>query len=165
MNFSLSLKFPDTLTKDVDVRQTFRDGPGHAARRGLEAIMQSIVAQTESRSIADAYRIEQESGTGTLVLRLANDNPIQPYRENDTRPHWAPFTTDKELRQGAQPTALTKWAKEHNIPVFLVARKIAQEGTRGNYTVRNTWARAKDELWAAVVASTGRWFASYGAAS
>lgn len=47
--------------------------------------------------------------------------------EEDTRPHWPP------------PGALSGWADRHGIPEFLVARKIAQEGTEGIHMFAEAW--------------------------
>lgn len=56
------------------------------------------------------------TGTGGEVVSLAKHSI---FVHEDTRPHWPP------------PGALAGWAKRHGIPEFLVARKIAQEGTEG----------------------------------
>lgn len=156
MTFSLTLNFPDSFTKPVDVRQTFRDGPGHAARRGLEEIMHNIVAETPYEGIAGAYRVQQHSEGNVLTLQLVNDHPIWPFREYDTRPHWAPFGPGSDIAQ---------WAAEHGIPAFLVARKIAQEGTQGNHLVARNMNQGKHKLWENVIASTMRWRQSYGTES
>lgn len=41
------------------------------------------------------------------------------YVEYSTKPHWPP------------PSALTVWARRHNIPLILVLRSIARKGTKG----------------------------------
>ena len=49
--------------------------------------------------------------------------------------HWPPW---------GPGTPLDQWAMKAGIPTFLVARKIAMYGTKGNHIVGNTWPQYRD---------------------
>lgn len=56
------------------------------------------------------------------------------YVEEGTEPHWPPID------------AITPWAERHGIPAFLVARKIAQEGTDPRYMWRDAYSDLEGEI-------------------
>lgn len=74
------------------------------------------------------YQISQTSGG--LRSEIAPGGKAQDYAaavEFGTKPHWPPIS------------ALQGWADRHGIPVFLVARKIAMEGTEPRFFWRDTF--------------------------
>jgi HK97 gp10 family phage protein len=56
--------------------------------------------------------------TNTVEGVVGSNVKYAPYMELGTRPHWPPIS------------ALEVWARRHGIEAFLVARAIAQRGTR-----------------------------------
>lgn len=54
--------------------------------------------------------------------------------EEGSKPHWAP----REALQG--------WADRHGIPVYLVQRKIALEGTEPRYIFQRTYEKFDDKV-------------------
>lgn len=75
-----------------------------------------------SAQVDDENVIPSEAVVGTNV-------PYSPFVEWDTRPHWPPW---------GPGSALAGWAGRHGIKAFLVARAIAQRGTRGAHMFRDT---------------------------
>lgn len=82
------------------------------------------------RSINDDVR---QSVNGELFATVHTDLPRAIYVEEDTLPHFPPLR------------ALENWARFHNTTPYVVARAIAQRGTKGRHMFRNAaeWARQR----------------------
>lgn len=130
MKAQITLQLPEALNRAVDSHERFNAAQRHYVSPVFRELLADVQGQTPYDSIRDAYSIfEGESGQG-VEFGLRNSNPIWLYREVDTAPHWAPWGPE---------TSLGQWAEERGIEPFLVARKIAAEGTEGNYIVRDSW--------------------------
>lgn len=80
------------------------------------------------------YKIDNVSDGMQVTVRPSDaGDKYAIYVEEGTRPHWTPRS------------ALQGWADRHGIPVFLVQRKIAEEGTEPRYIFRDTFEDFKDE--------------------
>ena len=91
-----------------------------------------VVGRTPYESIAGGFYLQDLFTDAGVSVSLRNRTKHWIFREDDTRPHWPPWGPD---------TPLHLWAMQHGIPPFLVARKIAREGTEGNHIVRDAWER------------------------
>ena len=69
----------------------------------------------------------------TVVKPSEKADEYAIFVEEGTKPHWAP----RDALQG--------WADRHGIPVFLVQRKIAQDGTEPRYFWRDTIEKVEPE--------------------
>lgn len=147
--------------QSADTRRTFREIHQSRLRSPMENMLDGVRSETSSTRIREGYRLVPTADG----FEVANDSGIWAFREHDVRAHWAPFTTDKEIEDGAEPTPLTVWAQEHDIPVFLVARKIAREGTQGNYIFAKAWERYSPAMLEALNSAFGTWVQSYGTAT
>jgi hypothetical protein len=99
-----------------------------AIHEAVDPIMGNVEAQTPYDSIRSAYGTQDMVLSNAVAVNLLNASPIWPFREDDTRPHWAPW---------GPGTALSNWSIAHGIPPFLVARKISRFGTTGNHIFRD----------------------------
>jgi hypothetical protein len=159
--FKLAIvKWPEAATRDVDVRATWRSLMSDFLRSVFTPLMEAVKRETEYASIADAYFIEEGTEGGDAVtMALRNSNPIWPFREFNTRAHWAPWGGAKE---GEEPTPLFLWATERGIPPFLAARKIARDGTTGNYIVTRQWAQVRPQIKDGVQSHLYEWVRNMG---
>lgn len=104
----------------------------------MDALRAQLERGTPYRSIASGWAVEPRTeGSDSVTFTLLNRNPIWVFRENDVRAHWVPF---------GPGTPLWQWAQAHNIPAFLVARKIAREGTKGDQIVARVWAQYPERI-------------------
>jgi hypothetical protein len=95
----------------------------------IDPMLDEVRSQTPYDSIRSAYGTQDlVTGSGVQVSIL-NTSSIWQYRENDVRPHFPPWKPG---------TTLAAWANAKGIPPFLVARKIARDGTKGNYILSRT---------------------------
>lgn len=66
------------------------------------------------------YRLRRSyEGYEVVVSPSTAASKYAVFVEKDTRPHWPPMS------------ALQGWAERHGIPTFLVAKSIAEKGTKG----------------------------------
>lgn len=100
---------------------------------GLHTVVDPMVEDVRGRtpydSIRGAYGTQDLVMGNSVQVGITNQSPIWQYREDDTRPHWAPW---------GPGTSLANWSNAHGIPPFLVARKIARFGTTGNHILRDS---------------------------
>jgi hypothetical protein len=95
----------------------------------IDPMLDEVRSQTPYDSIRSAYGTQDLVTGNGVQVSVTNTSPIWPFRESDTRPHWVPF---------GPGTSLAAWANARNIPPFLVSRKIARDGTKGNYILSRT---------------------------
>lgn len=79
------------------------------------------------------YEVSASGNQYTIKPSTKADKYALPLEEG-SRPHFPPLK------------ALEGWAERHNIPVFLVARKIAREGTKGRFMWRDGFADLQDKV-------------------
>jgi hypothetical protein len=98
-------------------------------RRVMEALGKALLAGAlalegpiKEATPVDTGRLRASIRSGLLDQersRVYTDVEYAPYVEMGTRPHWPPVS------------ALEGWARRHGIEPFLVARAIAERGTKG----------------------------------
>ncbi|MEO0595068.1 MAG: hypothetical protein AAF126_03060 [Chloroflexota bacterium] len=81
------------------------------------------------------YDISRDSDGVQSVIGFSDKaNEYAVYVEEGTRPHFPPLD------------AIRPWADRHGIPAFLVARKIAREGTDPRYFMRDSFVEVQRDV-------------------
>ncbi len=120
-----------------DLRARFQRTMLTGLHSAIDPMMSDVQGQTPYDSIRSAYGTQDLVMGNGVRVDVINTSPIWPFRENDTRPHWAPF---------GPGSTLAAWADAKGIPPFLVARKIARVGTQGNHILATAVSRYRPQL-------------------
>lgn len=130
--FLLQIDWPEWMRdgSQPDIPANFKAAMTGALRSVMEPFMEDVQRQTPDASIKQGYYLHDITTPQGVEVVLGNTAEHWQYREYDTKPGWRPW---------GPGTPLDEWAMAHGIPTFLVARKIAREGTKGNYIVTNAY--------------------------
>ena len=112
-------------------------------QRTLVRILQAaaIMTQREARQEAPVHdgeyrrKINLDKGSGFRVVYPEAQH--SPFIEYGTRPHFPP------LRQG---TGLHKWAVDHGLEPFAVAKGISRKGTKANPVFERTFNKVEKPI-------------------
>ena len=118
--------------------------------------MEDVRGQTKSPNIASGYYLHDITTSDGVTVALFNSKEHWIFQEEDTDAHWPPW---------GEGTPLDQWAMTHGIPTFLVARKIATYGTKGNHIVGNTWPNYSERQQEAVQQALYAFVVSMGTAT
>jgi len=87
------------------------------------------------RGILRASIIPEVRTEGKTVIGVVGSNKIHaPFPETGTRPHWPPLA------------ALETWAARHGTTAFVVARAIAQRGTRAVHYLQRAFDEHRNSI-------------------
>jgi len=119
---------------DREGRSLLREMGLFGVRKSQEHILNAGAVDTNELIQGMNYEIDTiRDGMQVTVKPSEKADDYAVYVEEGTRPHFPP----REALQG--------WADRHGIPVFLVQRKIAREGTEPRYVFRDTFEDFKAE--------------------
>jgi hypothetical protein len=155
-DFTVEAKYPEGALEPADVRQNFRNIMGGRIRRVMGDMTERAAQETKSQRVAEGYAVVQVSEGEDIAFAIVNNEQIFPFVEEDTVAHWAPWGEGTELAQ---------WSEEHDIDPFLVARKIAREGTKGEHVLQRVWDQGADALAETIQEGCDSWLESYGTAT
>jgi hypothetical protein len=122
----------------------------------MDRMLSAVRTETPNAGVRDAYSLVPTQEGASTGFEARNASRAWAFRENDVRAHWAPW---------GEGTDIAKWAEERGIDPFLVARKIAREGTEGNYIFARAWERYTPAMLQALSGGFGTWVKSYGTAT
>lgn len=99
--------------------ELIRDTARRESPVDLGEMRKSHVAVVDPRPVPQWGRMEVQA-------RGRNNAPYPVFVHEGTRPHWPPIE------------AIRPWAERHGIPPFVLARSIAEKGTRANPWLERT---------------------------
>jgi hypothetical protein len=111
-----------------ETKRFFRDWSMYGIREVQRRILNAGAVDTNELIQGINYKIKETKRTVTSTIKPSTKaDKYALYVEEGTKPHFPPI---KKL-QG--------WADRHGIPAYVVALKIAREGTDGHYMWQETY--------------------------
>lgn len=107
-------------------RGWLKDMSDFAVKRAQINILNVGAVDTNELIQGIHYKLS-DNGTKSTIKPSEKADKYAAAVEYGSKPHWPPIS------------ALQGWADRHNIPVFLVARKIARDGTKPRYFWQQTF--------------------------
>lgn len=123
--FTLTIRLPDLSAATaaggmIDLAlQVVAEGTG--AR-----ITQEAQAAFDFEPAASRFEAVAQVAPGLVRAGTQTEDPIVPFVEWDTAPHWPPF---------GPGSALSRWAERHGLRAWYVAKLISERGTTGRHAM------------------------------
>lgn len=126
----------------IDSMQRLRNATQSESRRFLKSWSDYAVNRAQinalNQQLSDTNELIQgmnysiaSDGMSSTIKPSEKADKYAAVQEYGSKPHWPPIS------------ALEGWAQRHGIPAFLVARKIATEGTKPRPFWQPTWEETK----------------------
>lgn len=115
---------------ESESRRFLKSWSDYAVNQAQKNILNQGAVDTNELIQGIHYVIASDGMSSTIKPSEKADKYAAPL-EYGSKPHWPPIS------------ALEGWAQRHGIPAFLVARKIAMEGTKPRPFWQPTWEETK----------------------